>query len=223
VYDPKFPTHNPAIFDKLIKHLRDTRSQAPVGFVQIFLETENGILYDEGFNLVVAQGREFIAQRIFNKYEYLTGTRSNWTNFSVSHFAVGSGGSAIVESSVELQGPFICDTSLYSPISLGVSGYLSEPDSTPTCVKGIETSSGSLYLEPTTFGTGDECTYYTKMQCTCIIPSGEPELITEPIKIDEAGLYFSDGSTANLFAHICFAPKWKEIDSGLTILWYVLF
>jgi hypothetical protein len=212
------------IFKKLENQLKQGKTFGPIGFVRIFLETKNGIIYDEGQNLVIAQGREFINQRIFNKYEYLTGTRSNWTSFVLSHFAVGSGGSSIVDDSIELLGPFMCDTSLYSPISLGVSGYLSEPDSTPTCVKPIETSGGSIYLEPVAFDPdGENCTYYTKMKCTCIIPSGEPELITEPVKIDEAGLYFTDGSTANLFGHICFAPKWKEINSGLTILWYILF
>ena len=34
---------------------------------------------------------------------------------------------------------------------------------------------------------------------------------------------FVSGSTAKLFSHICFAPKWKEKESVLTIQWYILF
>ena len=75
-----------------------------------------------------------------------------------------------------------------------------------------------------------------KIKNTCIIPAGEPyDLgIGESVKIDEAGLYFVLNSAVDpdndppiysnpkLFAHICFAPKWKEKESQLTIIWYIL-
>lgn len=215
------------IFD-MLAHKINHETRGPVGWVQIFLQTKNGLIYDEGPNLVIAQGREFVAQRIFNSYAYSGGSRPNWTSYVLSHFAVGSGGSVVAGSppSVTLNGPYICDTGLITATSLGIAGYLTEPGGTTLAVKPVTASSGSAYLESTGYsGGGTSCTYYTKMKCTCIIPSGEPSSLPAggTTKIDEAGLYFVSGSTAKLFSHICFAPKWKEKESTLTIQWYILF
>jgi hypothetical protein len=104
--------------------------------------------------------------------------------------------------------------------SLGGVGYLTETDSgVLTAVKPITTK----YLESVSYLRPDgslNCAAYTKMKCTCIVSDNEPSGTT---KIDEAGLYFVSGSTAKLFSHICFAPKWKEKESTLTIEWYILF
>jgi len=215
------------IFDKLKQEMR-RGAVGPLGWVRIFLQTKNGLIYDEGPNLVVAQGREYVAQRVFNSYAYSGGSRPNWTSYIISHVAFGSGGSTVSGSppSVTLNGPYICDTSLISPISLGVVGYLQEPSGTSTAVKAITNSGGSKYLESVSYsGGGSSCTYYTKMLCTCIMPAGEPTSLGAgaSVKVDEAGLYFVSGSTAKLFSHICFAPKWKEKESTLTIQWYILF
>jgi len=214
------------IFDMLEKKLKHQRG--PIGWVQIILQTKNGIIYDEGSNLVCAQGREFVAQKVFGSYAYSGGSRPNYTGYTISHFAVGSGGSVVSGSppTVTLNGPYICDTQLIVPTSLGVAGYLKEPDGTIQCVKLITASAGSKYLESVSYsGGGSSCTQYTKMKCTCIIPDGEPNSLPAggTTKIDEAGLYFVSGSVAKLFAHICFAPKWKEKESKLTLIWYVLF
>ena len=219
------------IFDMLAQKMNHGM-RGPLGWVQIYLQTKNGIVYDEGQNLVVAQGREFVAQRIFNSYEYSGGFRSNWTNYVLSHFAVGSGGSTVTGSPlvVTLNGPYICDTGLISATSLGIGGYLSEPTGSVLAVKPITSSGGSSNLESVAYtGGGSSCSYYTKMKCTCIVPSGEPSSLPAggTTKIDEAGLYFVSnsgvGPTSLLFSHICFAPKWKEKESTLTIQWYILF
>ena len=216
------------IFDKLA-HKMDHGAKGPLGWAQIFLQhPTKGLTYDEGPNLVVAQGREYVAQRVFNSFAYSGGSRTDWTSYVISHFAVGSGGATISgsPSTVTLNGPYICDTGLISATSLGIAGYLSEPGGTILSVKPITTSSGSTYLEPVSYtGGGTSCTSYTKMKCTCIIPSGEPSTLAPggSTKIDEAGLYFVSGVTAKLFSHICFAPKWKEKESVLTIQWYILF
>jgi len=214
------------IFDRLANGL-DQGLKGPLGWVRIYLQTKKGLVFDEGPNLVIAQGREYVAQRIFNSYAYNGGVRSNWTNYIISHFAVGSGGSVVAGTPpvVTLNGPYICDTGLISATSLGISGYLTEPGGTILSVKAITASGGSIYLESTPYsGGGSSCTYYTKMKCTCILPSGEPSSLAPgaTTKIDEAGLYFVSGSTAKLFSHICFAPKWKEKESTLTIQWYIL-
>jgi len=212
------------IFDKLEAELRKG-ALGPIGFVRIFLETKKGLVYDEGFNLVVAQGREFVAQRISATYAYSGGSRPNYTSYVVSHFGVGSGGSTVAGSTVTLNGPYICDTQQLSAISLGVSGYLTEPSGVTLAVKPVTASGGSIYLESQGYsGGGASCTNYTKVKYTCVIPSGEPTSLAAgaSIKIDEAALYFVSGSTAKMFSHICFAPKWKEKESTLTILWYIL-
>lgn len=213
------------IYDALAEKMKKGHI-GPAGWVQLYLQTKHGMVFDEGPNLVVAQGREFVAQRIFNSYAYSGGNRPDYTSSILSHFAVGSGGSTIVGSTVTLNGPFICDSHLISPVSLGISGYLTEPDGVTTqAVKPISASSGSILLESQSYsGGGTSCVQYTKMKCTCIIPAGEPSslLAGGTVKIDEAGLYFVTGTTARLFSHICFAPKWKEKESQLTIIWYIL-
>lgn len=217
------------IFDMLAQKM-DQGMRGPLGWVQIFLQSKYGLIYDEGPNLVGAQGREYVAQRVFNSYAYSGGFRSDWRSHVISHFAVGSGGSVVsgTPPTVTLNGPYICDTRLLAPTSLGTVGYLTEPDSTVLAVKPITANGGSIYLEPSSYsGGGTSCTNYTKMKCTCIIPSGEPTSLAPGgvTKIDEAGLYFvvPAGVTPLLFSHICFAPKWKEKESILTIQWYILF
>ena len=215
------------IFD-MLEHKMRNGARGPLGWVQIFLQTKNGLIYDEGSNLVIAQGREYVAQRVFGSYAYSGGSRTNWTSYVLSHFAVGSGGSTVagVPPSVTLNGPYICDSNLITATSLGIAGYLTEPSGVTLAVKPITASGGSTYLESVSYsGGGSSCAFYTKMKCTCIVPSGEPASLAPggTTKIDEAGLYFVSGLNNLLFSHICFAPKWKEKESTLTIQWYILF
>jgi len=214
------------IFDDLVS--RNKSSNGLIGWAKIFLQTKNGLIYDEESNLVISQGREYVAQRVFNSNTYSGGSRPDWRGYVISHFAVGSGGSTISgsPSTITLNGPYICDTSLLSTTSLGITGYLTEPSGTTLAVKPIISSGGSVYLESASYsGGGVSCTNYTKMKCTCIVPSGEPSTLAPggTTRIDEAGLYFASGLTPLLFSHICFAPKWKEKESTLTIQWYILF
>ena len=53
------------IFDKLANEMNHS-ARGPLGWVQIYLQTKNGLIFDEGPNLVTAQGREYVAQRVFN-------------------------------------------------------------------------------------------------------------------------------------------------------------
>jgi hypothetical protein len=210
------------IFDKLAKN---KNANGPAGWVKIYLQTKSGIIYDEGSNLVTSQGREYVAQRVFNSYASSGVPRANWTNYIISHFAIGSGGSTLssgVAPVVTLNGPYICDTSLLTTIPLGISGYLTSPDNVDLSVKPIAASEGSMLLESVDYaGGGVSCSNYTRMKCTCIIPSGEPTSGT--VKIDEAGLFFVYGTSAKLFSHISFSPKWKEKESKMTLEWYILF
>jgi len=226
------------IFDKLALEMRKNPGRGPIGWVQIFLQTKKGLIYDEGSNLVSARGREFVAQRTFNITNYNGGLRTDWRKHIVTHYGVGSGGSTITGGGVvSLLGPYICDTQLITAIDLGESGYLTEPGGITNAVKPITADGGSMVLGVQNYTGGVvSCDYYTKIKNTCIIPSGQPTSLAagDSVKVDEAALYFVLNSAVdpdvdppiysdpNLFAHICFAPKWKEKESTLTIVWYIL-
>lgn len=219
------------IFDHLLEKRRALKHPASsiLGWVRVFLNRE---LVFEGENLVVAQGREFVAQKLFNTVSTGSGNRPNLRPYTVSHFAIGSGGATVNNDQVLLNGPYVCDTGLYQPISLGVSGYLNEPSGYDAgdgihhfrqAVKPIATH-GSVVLESESYSDGSTCTYYTKVKSTCVIPAGEPAVLQEgqAVEVSEAGLYLVYDTTAKLFAHICFAPKWLEKESSMSIVWYTL-
>ena len=204
------------VFDKLLK--LKPKYPGPVGWVFTYLKNK---YYNEGPNLVVAQGREFAVQRLFG---LSNGATSDWTGYKVSHFAVGSGGANIIEGTVDLIGPCICDTKLYSPINLGDSSYLQENSSGDTGIVKPITTDGSLVTEVVSYDAegGDcatSCAYYTKMKCDCVINANEP---TSTVQINEAGLYFVSGTDARMFAHITFSPKFKDPDDVFKIIWYIL-
>ena len=208
------------IYDRLARYRKQKSIIGPVGWVRAFL---NDKLVVDKPNLVVAQGREFVAQKTFNLIDMETGQRTDYRDFVIDHFGIGSGGSTISNGEVTLNGPQICDTSLYSTIAFSDSGtYLTEPDGTQYALKSI-TSDGSIYLEPGELCSPDD--YYTKVKCTCKVVSGEPTTLADgdSIKIDEAALYFTNGTTAKMFSHICFAPKWKEKESEFVLVWYILY
>ena len=228
------------VFDNLINKAKSLgKTQLPMGWVQIFLNNE---MVHEGPNLIVSQGREFVAQKIFNTNKKSDGTLTDFRNHNISHFAIGSGGATMSGQSFTLTGPVIGDTMLSQPISLGTSDeYLTEPNpaSSPSgenpivhtsakAVKPIMTH-GDVYLEPVSYDGGS--TSYTKVLATCHIPSNEPSMLeaSAAVLINEAGLYFvnpnlpdSSVEKVKMFAHICFAPKFKEVESDFTIYWYIL-
>jgi hypothetical protein len=200
-----------------------------LGWVQVYLNRKKVF---EGSNLVVARGREFVAQKIFNVNTFDGGVRTDWRAHIISHFAVGSGGATVNSDSVSLNGPYICDNGLYQPITLGNSSFLEEPSAYSSgdgiheyvdAVKPI-TTDGSILMESDVYTGDSTCTYYTKMKCACSIVDTEPSGLAPgaSVEISEAGLYFVNGSDAQMFSHICFPPKWIEKESSLDIIWYIL-
>lgn len=220
----------------------------PQGFCQFYMD---GQFIDQGSNLVVAGGREYVAQRLFN--EVPAGSTLNPSDVRehiVGLFGVGAGGATCNANVVQLQGPTICDTGLYLPISLGVTEYLDDPlgfDETDplldpydiyksvNAVKPIRyEANGDVELIPVDYGACAD--QYTKVKCTCIVPPGEPGASFPAggtVPISEAGLFFaellaespeqwSSSVPAQMFAHITFAPKWKEKESEFRIIWYII-
>ncbi len=219
------------IFDKLASG-SDKRPQkrGPIGWVEVLLNHRKVF---EGNNLVVAQGREFVAQKLFEAIEIEGGTRTDWRGYKISHFGIGSGGATASGNSYTLLGPHICDRNLSEPIQLGNTSFMDEPSGydggdgvhlAKDSLKPIN-QDGQILLEADDYG-GGQCTYYTKVKCVCKIPAGEPSgiLAGQSVQVSEAGLYFMNPTTQDiqLFSHICFPPKWKEKESDLTINWYIL-
>ena len=95
------------IFDKLASDAnKSPQKRGPIGWVEVLLNHKKVF---EGNNLVVAQGREFVAQKLFSAIEIEDGARADWRNYSISHFGIGSGGATASGDSYTLLGPFICD------------------------------------------------------------------------------------------------------------------
>lgn len=230
------------IYDRINEYRKKTG--LAVGWVRAYLHKDPFNLGEPVIdkpNLIVAKGREFVAQKIFDVRVKQDGTnRPNWMNHKVSHFSVGSGGCTIEGQNFTLTGPAIKDTALYQVITLGDETYLEEPSrysnstekplihSYMNSVKPIN-ADGSIYLEPVQYEGAPD--YYTKVKCTCVVPAGEPTALAPggSVPISEAGLYFvdstlgdSDIDKVNMFAHICFPVKYKEKESIFTIYWYIL-
>lgn len=230
------------IYNQLIKFKINNNQIGPVGYAQIYL---GGKLVEEKSNLVLGQGRSFVGQRIFdtNITDFYQ-EEPDYKNHIVSHFAVGAGGSVITSNDeYTLQGPHICDNSLYRPISLGnITSYLDSPNeysegnplySHLNSVKQIEEKTLLETIFPSQETTEGQsiCSYFTKVKCICRLQEEPASLPAgQSIQISEAGLYavkkdfevLGEEPNPCLFAHICFSPKFKEKEQPFGIIWYIL-
>lgn len=221
------------IFNKMQQYALLNSGTGPLGWVKIFMQKNKNAkkeLIYEDHNMIVAQGRYFVAQRIFN----FTDNVKDYRNYNVSHFAIGGGGATINGDNVTLLGPNVCDTSLYKPITLNSThnepGNFDNGDISDdlkdiyTYVGAVKPISSLKMVTEEYEDLGTTCAYKTKMKCECVVAGGEPSTLTPDgyIPISEAGLYMVNGSDAQMFAHVCFAPKYKELDSVMTIEWYIL-
>jgi len=225
------------IFDQLKNASRQKSKAGPLGWVRAYMQNKGDLtrkLFFEGPNMVVAQGRYFVAQKIFGIADGSDETAVDYRPFTISHFGVGAGGATVSGDSVDLLGPHICDISMYKPIGLG--GGLNEPiiydnSALRDDLKELYTSYGALkpissftLVSEDYEETGESCEYKTKVKCECVIDSTEPPAlqVTGYVPISEAGLYYTYGNTARMFAHVCFPPKYKELESTITIDWFIL-
>lgn len=196
------------------------RKRGPVGWVQAYITDKNNKVTEvcNKPNLIVAQGKEFVAQKVFGIYEADDGTlRPNYLNYEVTHFAVGGGGATAQGDVIDFHGPHIADNGLYRPINLGDELYLEEPRRLDeneifnyrNAVKPINIH-GQVKLEEQEY---EGTTAFSRVLCTCVVPPGEPSALIEgqSVQISESGLYFVDQNVANqrlpnavkLFAHCC--------------------
>ena len=130
------------------------------GSVNIYL---NDKLIEERLeNLVILDGRMLTLQKLFNRYN--DPSDSDYTNWSITHFGIGAGGTEISSGGVaSLLGPALTDSYLYDPIRIKPSDptYLSSPQMNITNTSIIKTASSTLvvgigtYFE-SQFRVGDE-------------------------------------------------------------------
>lgn len=227
--------------DEILNNLDTTM----YGWVQIF-ETEKSFEQRkpdfEGKNKIVANGKAFTAQRIFGDNITYGGGRTplNLINYSLTHFAIGGGGAVVDGQIASILGSNIEDKNLALPIGLGNENYLNEPsryvsegqsplintymNAVKPIINNDNPENGSMYLEYVRYESAQ--TYPTKLKCYCVIPPGEPAnlLPGTSIQVSEAGLYITNPSLTDvrLFARICFAPKWVELENPFRIFWYIV-
>lgn len=216
------------------------RNKSPVlGLVRIY---ENGKLNtdesEDGWltNMTIATGREFVGQSIFKKHSS-SSIFGDISNYKVDSFGVGSGGSNFdADFNITLNGPALCDVGLYTPIALNTS-CLDAPDNNGNVVqhvvKHIETpgpggTAGEIVFQQSSTADFADCgqTYHTVIRLDCIVDYQEPSYLNpgDSVKIDEAMLFLTSPSNTNPlpFAHICFAPKYVELESAFKVEWYVI-
>jgi hypothetical protein len=225
----------------IIRDLIKEKKQPLIGLVRIY---QDGILNTDqskdGWltNMTIATGREFVAQSIFKKFDD-SSVFGNLVNYKVDSFGVGSGGSIIdISNNVTLNGPSLCDIGLYEPIKINTSCLpitsINNGNIINNVVKKIESIgpggvAGSITFEESLSSDFQACTnskYLTVVKALCIIDNKEPTFLQpgESVKIDEAMLYVTSESWSNPlpFAHICFAPKFIELESTFKIEWYII-
>jgi hypothetical protein len=191
------------IFDELNKKQKLDKT-GPVGWVKVLFDNE---LHHEGFNMILAQGREYINKKIFNK---------SYQGYYISHFGIGSGGPTVDGGTITPVSPKIDRTSLYRNIGLGNSSYL-DFGTTQDCLKPI--GSSNIILQTVQH---DSSNFQTTTKCVCEIDPNEPD-IEEYQLVNEAGLFFtSSSSNPKMFSHITFAPKYKEPTGSISISWYIV-
>lgn len=210
-----------------------------LGLVRIF---ENDVLNtdstEDGWltNMTIATGREFVAQSVFKKNSS-SSIFGDISAYKVDSFGIGSGGSTLdVNSNVTLNGPALCDIGLYHPIAINsqcISAIDNAGQIVNNVVKGIESIgpgdvSGSITFEKPLSSDFQECSldYFTVVKNVCVIDGQEPTFLNpgDSVKVDEAMLFLTSptGTNPRPFAHICFAPKYVELETSFKIEWYVI-
>lgn len=200
------------------------------GVIRLF---NNGKLIGECLeNLVVANGRKYVAQRLFGTRHPSDAPVFDW---EISHFGIGSGGATVNSSIVNLIGPEVCDLDMNIPTRFsqnpGNAIHLTSPgdsvrgiSATPNSIKSIEPAGLiDIILTPNL-----TCAYgptFSYVRCVCVKAISEPNYLVNDddyIMINESGLYITDGTSTQMFAHICFPPKYVEKKSEFVIEWYIL-
>ncbi len=197
------------------------------GVVRLF---ENGKLIGECLeNLVVAKGRKFVAQRLFGTRHPSDEPVFDW---EISHFGIGSGGATIAGSIVNLVGPEVCDLDMNAPIAFSGNPanniHLASPGDTSRGILSVGHAIKRIAQTDIILTPNLNCAYgptFSYVRSFCVKAISEPNYLVNEndyVMINESGLYITDGTSTQMFAHICFPPKYVEKKSEFVIEWYIL-
>jgi len=199
----KSPSLKPEEIEFLIDNVEE--NDKIVGVVEIYKGDASNPTKEEfierGFNLVTYTGREFAASKTFDL--------GNYTNWKITHFGIGQGGTA--DDGVTKVGPKDQDTDLYSPLTLNKNGngYLRDGILKPINNK-------ELIIDDNTEK------YTTIVNTLKIVVNEEPDL-NPPVAIDETALFYTNGNNWRLFSHYTTTKKILEENESITFKWYILF
>lgn len=183
------------------------------GFVEIFEIDENGNKKLVGKNnLVLYQGREWIAERIFNAEN---GNTSTTRNMYISWLGLGTGGCPIGD-------PLTPDAPISTDTNLDVEVPINATDTNCADFRG-----GNYYKHPLDAVTFEQDpsngNKYLIANCAITISN----LDANGYNLNEAGLFLSSSNVGGhtgpfyLFARITFPTIVKDSTRQLMFIWYV--
>jgi hypothetical protein len=169
-----------------------------VGIVEVY---KNGEFYERGNNLVVYNGREFAASKVFDL--------GNYVDWKITHFGIGKGGTS--SDGITKIGPKDDDTDLYDPLTLNKNSPNYKRDGILKPINKTE-----LIIDENT-------NHYTAVKNTLtIVASDEPDLEL-PAKVNEVALFYTKDDNWRIFSHYTTAVKTLEENDSITFEWYILF
>jgi len=187
----------------------------PEGWVEIYEVDEDGTeILKQKSNLVVYQGREVIAQRMFNINSSANGTKDEY----ITWFGIGSGG-VNVGDPFNPTPPVATDTDLSIPIPIS--------NIDPTCA---DLNGGFYYKKPIESFSFEQDTYNDDAWLIVKTVSRVALADCDNAHISEAGLYTSEGGPIanyggpfHIFSKVTFPTVVKTNTSQLLFIWYIYF
>ena len=191
----------------------DGRKGRPKGFVEVFEVDEDGNKKLVGKNnLVLYQGREWIAERIFNTEN---GNTSTDKDMFISWFGLGQGGAPIADP-LTPDAPLSTDTGLDTEVPIHA-----------TDTNCADYRTGNYFKHPFDSVTFEQDASnnneYLIANCTITIANDD----ANGYNINEAGLFLSDSTTGGhsgpfyLFARVTFPTIVKDSTRQLMFVWYI--
>ena len=195
-----------------------------------------GNLLAEEENLVVLEGREFLAQKLMG---LPSDGGTDLTQYNITYFGVGEGGTAGGANPTTI-GPYDLDSDLAakvlftntsSEISSGVNGYKYIDSGALKAIAPDDGTGGAIEIiqEEHTVNTATDTlvvSKFTSIKFTLKLDIAEPA--NKPFRFNEAGLYAVEhigGIPTNnkvLFARFTTLDKYLDTNDGIIIEWHVL-
>lgn len=253
---PKVQRYNIKINDNERNNIKDKLQGGgidPKGRVTIHARDIEGStnklwLVEDKSNLVVYRGRNWLAQRAFNKD--MNATRAGWKNNYISWFSLGTGG-AVVGNPLTPSSPALANYELSQHIPVGsgsryvtVGGrdYHQFDDGYPVFVYDNEIPSteyenipsGCTHVNPED-SLSYKCDGFLLGKIRVTVAADEYNGGTEDTDykdVNEAGLFVSpsnlrsysfNSTDMQLFARVCFSTIRKSSTRELVFTWYIYF